>query len=158
MGGALEADIEEGVEGGWAILVLTNHEAVLELISEAVLRQKAAGAQKTDAVGGGVVGETNRAAVAWELVSVGGSVADVALDLGGDHLADDVLVREANDEAVLGSAELILVLGDKTLAGVVVGLAFTATLVLHLEALEVCLVLHHFDEPHGCVPWQEPPC
>ena len=67
--GALEADVEVGVEGGWALLVLTVNEAVLELggdllsalelLVEAVLLEKTTSAEKTDAVGGGVVGETN---------------------------------------------------------------------------------------------------
>jgi hypothetical protein len=38
-----------------------------------------------------------------------------------DNLADDVLVGEANDEAVLGRIVLVLGLGDQPLTGIVVG-------------------------------------
>jgi len=149
------------VEGGNTLLVLTvEHEAVLELggdllsalelVGEAVLGEKTTSTEKTDAVGGGVVGETNGEAVAWELMSVRSGVADISLDLGRDHLADDVLVGEADDETVLWCSELVLVLGDKALASVVVGFTLTTTLVLDLEALAVGFVLHHFDETHLC--------
>lgn len=38
-----------------------------------------------------------------------------------DDLADDILVGEANDEAVLGRVVLVLRLGDQPLTGIVVG-------------------------------------
>lgn len=82
-------------------------------------------------------------------MGVRGSVADITLNLGGDHLADDVLVGETHNEAVLGGSELVLVLADKTLARVVVGLTLTTTLVLHLETLVVSFVLDNLDETHG---------
>ena len=87
-----------------------------------------------------------RKAVARELMGVGSGVADVTLDLGGDYLADDVLVGEADDETVLWCSKFVLVLGDKALTSIVVGLTLTTTLVLDLEALEVGFVFHHFDE------------
>lgn len=52
--------------------------------------------------------------------------------LGGDDLADDVTVGEADDKAVLGSVVLVLRLADEALTGVIIGFACTATLVLDL--------------------------
>lgn len=65
---------------------------------------------------------------------VGGAEDLVAGDLGGDDLADNVLVGEANNEAIFGSVVLVLRLSDETLAGVIVGLSCTTTLVLGLVA------------------------
>jgi hypothetical protein len=72
--------------------------------------------------------------VSLELVSVGRAEDLVASDLGGHDLADDVLVGEADDQAVLGSIVLVLGLGDEALTGVVIGLALLAALVLSLVA------------------------
>jgi len=82
-----------------------------------------AGDQETDRVGGGPVGKTVLNTVSLELVGVGSDEDLVTSDLGGDDLADDVAVGEANDQAVLGGVVLVLGLGDETLAGVVVGLS-----------------------------------
>ena len=69
-----------------------------------------------------------------EFVGVGGAEDLVPRDLGGDNLADDIFVCKADDEAVLGSVVFVLGLGDETLAGVVVGLPCSTTLVLGLVA------------------------
>jgi hypothetical protein len=47
----------------------------------------------------------------------------VTANLGVDDLADDVLVGEADDEAVLGRVVLVLRLGDQPLTGIVIGCA-----------------------------------
>ena len=73
-------------------------------------------------------------AVALELVGVGGDEDLVAGDLGTDDLGDDVLVGEADDQAVLGRVVFVLGLRDEALASVVVGLTRPAALVLHLVA------------------------
>ena len=44
-----------------------------------------------------------------------------------DDLADDVLVGEADDEAVLGRIVLVLGLGDQPLTRIVVGYALLET-------------------------------
>ena len=62
------------------------------------------------------------------------------------HLADDVLVGETDNQAVLGSVVLVLVLNDQPLTGIVVGLSLPAPLELDLVPLEVGLVLHKFNE------------
>merc|ERR1711881_792994 len=132
------------------VLVLRSHlSGTLEVAIEVVLLEETTGAEKAHAVRSRVVGEANLEPVFGELMSIRGAVSDVTLDLGGDHLADDVLVGETHDEAVLGGSELVLVLANKTLARVVVGLTLTAALVLDLETLVVSFVLHNLDETHG---------
>jgi hypothetical protein len=73
-------------------------------------------------------------AVGRELVRVGRGEDLVASDLRGDNLHDDVAVGEADNKSVLGSAILVLGLGDKSLTGVVVGLSLPSALELGLVA------------------------
>lgn len=85
----------------------------------------------------------------------------VTANLGVDDLGDDVLVGEADDEAVLGRIVLVLGLSDQPLASIVVGcarlemevhgalwmvrtLALSAALVLDLVPREVRVVLLEF--------------
>merc|ERR1739847_79330 len=154
-GGTLKAYIEQCLESIGSLLVISVDEAVfklsshfgsaLKLVIQVVLLQKTTSAQKTDAVRGGVVGQTNLKAVALELTCVGCSVADIAADLGRDNLADNVFVAEAHNEAVLRRSELDLVRGDETLAHIVVRLSLTTALVVRL-------ILHELYETHGvCV-------
>ena len=107
-----------------------------EAVADFEFAERATGDEQTDAVGGGPVGQAVGDAVALELVGVGGDEDLVAGDLRGDDLGDDVLVGEADDEAVLGRIVLVLGLGDEALAGVVVGLTRPAALVLDLVAAE----------------------
>ena len=73
-------------------------------------------------------------AVAFELVRVCRAEDFVAGDFGGDDLADDIAVGEADDEAVFGSVVFVLGLSDETLASIVIGFTCATTLVLGLEA------------------------
>ena len=73
-------------------------------------------------------------AIALELMRIRRHKHLIAHDLTLHNLADDILVREADHQAVLGRIVLVLGLGDEALAGVVVGLAGSAALVLHLVA------------------------
>ena len=70
----------------------------------------------------GPVGQTVLDTVAGELVCVGSGENKVTLELGVDNLGDDVLVGDADDQAVFGGVVLVLGLGHKALTGVVVGL------------------------------------
>ena len=81
---------------------------------------------------------------------MGSSLGDDAITLDGsvDDLASNVLVGEADNEAVLGRVVLVLVLNGQTAASLVVRLAFTTTTELDLVALKVSLVLHDLDESH----------
>lgn len=126
--------------GELAIWLLDTLEGLVEL--EFV--EGAAGDQETGAVCGSPVGEAMLDAVAPELMGVRGYENLVAGELRGDDLADDVLVGEANDEAVLWCVVLVLGLGDELLAGEVVGLTRSATLLLHLVAA-VCNVSSRFE-------------
>lgn len=82
--------------------------------------------------------------IALELVSVSGTKDLVARDLGGDNLADDIFVGEADNETVLGSVVFVLGLSDETLAGVVVGLSCSTTLVFGLVAAMLLSVASYF--------------
>lgn len=143
-GGSLQTNIEEDLEGaalaivglgGLGELVLTiSLLNTSEVLIEAELLEGTAGDEKTGSVSGGPVGETVLDTVGLELVRVGRDEDLVARDLRGHDLADDVLVGEADDQAVLGSIVLVLGLGDEALSGVVIGLALLAALVLGLVA------------------------
>ena len=111
-----------------------------------VASERAAGEEEAGGVGGGEVLETEADAVVAELRGVGAADNLVAGHLGVDDLGLDVLVGEADDEAVAGGVVLVLGLGCEALAGAVVGLAFAAAAELGLEALEVGLVLEDLDE------------
>lgn len=150
-GGAGETDIEVDLEGAALLTVnlsgLGQGELAIGLLNtserllDAELVESTASDQETGGVGGGPVGKTVLNAVGLELVGVGGAEDLVTSDLGGDDLADDVAVGEADDQAVLGSVVLVLGLGDQALAGVVVGLARASTAVLDLVAPEKLLAL-----------------
>lgn len=62
----------------------------------------------------------------------------VTANLRGDDLSDDVAVGEADHEPVLGRIVLVLRLGGQAFAGVVIGLALSAALVLDLVPPERC--------------------
>lgn len=62
-------------------------------------------------------------AVARELVSVGSGKDVVTVKLGRNDLDDNVTVCEADYQAVLGAVVLVLCLGNKCTAGLVVCLA-----------------------------------
>lgn len=83
--------------------------------------------------------------ITLELVSVGGTKYLVARDLGGDNLADNILVGEADNESILGSVVFVLSLSDETLAGVVVGLSCSTTLVFGLVATILLSVAYKFQ-------------
>jgi hypothetical protein len=148
-GGTGETDIQENLE--WAALLTVNlgglSEGELtvsllntnEVLVQLELLENAAGKEETGSVGGGPVGETVGDAVGLQLVSaavllamsqshipsrvnvLSGHEDLVTANLGVDDLGDDVLVGEADDEAVLGRIVLVLGLGDQPLTGIVVG-------------------------------------
>lgn len=143
-GGSLQTNIEEDLEGATLAIIglggLSELELTVslldtsEILVEAELLEGTAGNEETGSVSGGPVGETVLDTVGLELVRVGRDEDLVARDLRGHDLADDVLVGEADDQAVLGSIVLVLGLGDEALSGVVIGLALLTALVLGLVA------------------------
>lgn len=72
--------------------------------------------------------------IALKLVTVGCAEYLVPSNLGGDYLADDILVGKADNEAVFGGIVFVLGLGNEALAGIVVRLTCPATLVFGLVA------------------------
>mmetsp|Transcript_10798 Transcript_10798/g.26194 ORF Transcript_10798/g.26194 Transcript_10798/m.26194 type:complete len:276 (+) Transcript_10798:683-1510(+) len=156
-GGAHEADIKHARERARTIIVLLHlvHLAIglgltLVRLVKAKLLEGAARKQQTSRVACGIVGETHLDAVARKLVRVGSGHNHVTLDLRVDDLADNVLVGDAHDHAVLGCRILVLVLNRQALAGKVVRLALAPPAVLDLEGLEVLRRLLHLHETHGC--------
>lgn len=145
-GGALETDIEDDLEGAALTIVglggLGEGELTVSLLDtsevlvEAELLEGAAGDEETGGVGSGPVGKTVLDTVGLELVGVGRDENLVTGDLRGHDLADDVLVGEADDEAVLGRVVLVLGLGDEALTSIVIGLALLSALVLGLVTTE----------------------
>merc|ERR1719312_1679572 len=149
-----KANVQAGVEGRPLVVVLHQEVVAIDLQLagvhgvQLVLLQKPPCKQETGAVGGGIVGQTDLDAVLGQLGGVGGAHHLVALEMSVSDLAGDVLVGNPDDHAVLGGVVFILVLDDKTFAGIVVGLSLTAPAELDLEPLEVSLVLDHFDVHH----------
>lgn len=169
-GGTGKTNIKEDLEGAalvtidldglgelvLAIRLLNTGEVLIDL----ELLQGTAGKEQTGSVGGSPVGKTVLDAIGLELVGVGSAEDAVTADLGGDDLlrlleysrriprgrtyADDVPVGEADNQAVLGGVVLVLGLGDQALAGIVIGLALSAALVLDLVPREVRIVLDQF--------------
>ena len=90
--------------------------------------------QKPNTVSSCPIGEAVLDSVALEFMSVRSAEDLIASDFRGDDLTDDILVGEANDEAILGSVVFIFCLGDETLAGVIIGLSCSTALVLGLVA------------------------
>lgn len=139
-GGAGKTNIEESLEGTRTIVFVE-----LSLV-KAEVDQDATSAEETSAVSSSKVGQTNLNTKVGQLMSVGRGKNEITLNLGVDDLADDVRGSEADNQAVLGGVVLVLILDDKTLAGIVVSLSLTATTVLDLVALEVGLVLDELNK------------
>ena len=72
--------------------------------------------------------------VARELLRARSAQNEITLKTSVHNLDNNFTVREADDQAVFGRVVFVLGLSDKALAGIVVGLAGTAALVLHLVA------------------------
>lgn len=155
-GGTGKTNVEEGLEGAALAVVglsgLGEGELTVSLLNtdeglvEAELAEDTAGDQETGGVGGRPVGQAVGDAVGLQLVGVGSGEDLVTRDLRADDLHDDVLVGEADNQAVLGSIVLVLGLGDEALTGIVVGLALTSSLVLSLEATVVRVALDDLAE------------
>lgn len=100
-------------DGELAVGLLNTLESLVKL----ELGKCAAGEEKTGAVGSGPVGETVGDTEALQLVGVGCAEDLVSGELRGDDLADNVLVRETDDQAVLGGVVLVLKEGASVSGG-----------------------------------------
>ncbi|GIX63517.1 exosome complex component RRP4, putative [Babesia caballi] len=128
-GDNLDSDVEQRLERPPVVVLLLDVEDLSvgllpsdELVVQLELGQEPAGEKEPGAVGRGVVGQSDLDAVVLQLSGVGGGVDLVTDDGGRDDLADDALVGEPDDEAVLGRCVLVLVLQDHAPAAVVVRL------------------------------------
>lgn len=133
-GGALQTNVKEDLEGAGAILNgLSDGELTRVLVVTSVglvkaeLLQSTTGDQQTGGVGSGPGGKTVLETIALELVRVGRSENNVAIKLGGDDLAGDVLVGETNHQTVLLGGVFGLVLLYETASLFVVSLTGSTT-------------------------------
>lgn len=77
---------------------------------------------------------------------VGGTDNAIALNTGESNLHGDVLVGETHYQTVLGRVILVLILEDKSLSGIIIGLSLPSPTEFHLVALIVLLVLDYLHE------------
>mmetsp|Transcript_22629 Transcript_22629/g.54655 ORF Transcript_22629/g.54655 Transcript_22629/m.54655 type:complete len:207 (-) Transcript_22629:38-658(-) len=163
-GGGLASDIKEGAERTLVLVDLINVVSGLAIgggddvainlvvalvnVVQSYLLEETARDQQSRAVARGVVLETDGQSVAGELVRARRGEDAIAIDEGVRDLADDLTVREAHDEAVLGGLVLVLGLAAQALALTVVGLTLTATPVFDLVALVVRFGLCDSNEHH----------
>ena len=119
------------------------------MLVEAEFLESATSEQEASGISGSPVGQTMLDAVAFELMSIGGTEDLVTGDLRGDDLGDDIAVGETNDETVLWCAVLVLRLGDEALAGVVVSLTY-GNISLTLSSGSVMPYL-----PYGACTWSD---
>lgn len=93
--------------------------------------------QAVPLVAGGIVGKTNLDSVPGELMRVCSTKAVVARDLWLYKLADDVLICDTHDKAVLGRIVFVLILDRHTTPGLVVRLPLAPSAVLYLRRKEL---------------------
>mmetsp|Transcript_28508 Transcript_28508/g.47166 ORF Transcript_28508/g.47166 Transcript_28508/m.47166 type:complete len:342 (+) Transcript_28508:66-1091(+) len=110
------------------------------------LLKKTTGTEKTSAVSSGVVLQTDRKSVSWELNGTGLGKNTVSIDQGISDLADNLTIGESHNKTVLWCLVLVLVLGTKSLTLTVIGSTLTPTAELHLVTAKVGSVLLDTDE------------
>jgi hypothetical protein len=62
------------------------------------------------------------------------------------YLSDNILVGESNDQAILGSVVLVLILDNQAAAGIVISPSLTTPAEFNLVTLEVRFVLDNFNK------------
>jgi hypothetical protein len=139
-GGSGQTSVEEGLERTGTVLLVK-----LSLV-QAKVSEDTTSAEKTSAVGSSIVGQTNLDTIVGELMGVGRGKDKVTLNLGIDHLANNVSVGDTDNQTILGGVILVLVLDDQALAGIVVSLSLAAAAVFDLVAFEVSLIFNNLDE------------
>ena len=80
--------------------------------------------EETSSVGGGVVGQTARDTISWQLMWVSSTDDNVTLKASVGDLGNDVLVGDTDYKSVFWGVVFVLVLNTKTLAGEVVSFTF----------------------------------
>jgi len=141
-GGTSETNVEVSLE--WssvthivlhAVVGTVDLVVTLVHVSHLLLDQKSSGAKEANTVGTSIVGETALDSVFGEFLGVSGDHGLVALNSGVDDGADDSLVGSSDDESVLFGVVLVLVVDNKSLASVVVGLSMSSSAKFGLVAL-----------------------
>ena len=154
-GGGLATNIQQGAEGALVVVdfldvvglvvPLGGNDFSVDLgvslvhIIESDLLEETAGAEKTGAVGSGVVLQTDRESVAAEFGGLGLAEDAVTIDESVGDLADNLGVGETDYETVLGGLVLVLVLGTQPLALAVIGLTLASAAELDLIPRKVGL-------------------
>jgi len=152
-GGSGETGIEEASEWTWTIIawfdvVFVTIDFGLTFVKFVELHfgEKSSSEEKTSAVVGGVVGETDFDTEFWEFVSVGSADDNITAHSWVSNLADDISVGGSNNQSVFWGVEFVLVLGAETSSGLVIGFTDLSPLEFWLEPFEVSLVLLDFDQ------------
>lgn len=127
--------------GLFVVLVTVDFDLTFVERVETEFLKDSASDEESGGVSGRVIGQTNGDSVTGELMRVGGADNNVTDQTSIGNLGDDILIGDADNESVLWSVVLILVLDTKTLSGEVVSLAFASSSKLDLVSLEVGLVL-----------------
>jgi len=155
-GGSGETGIEEASEWTWTffiwfdvVFITINFSLTDVSFVELHFGEKSSSEEKTGAVVGGVVGETDFDTEFWEFVSVSGADDNITAHSWVSNLADNISVGGSNDQSVFWGVEFVLVLGAETFSGLVIGFTDLSPLEFWLEPFEVSLVLLDFDQSVG---------
>ena len=161
-GGAVKTNIKDSLEGATGVsintrlidglsisltnVVVTVHGILGAEEGKLEVSVDLASKEETGSIGSSPRVEAELEAIAGKLVAVSSADNAVTVDVGSNDSNNNITVGETNNETVLGSSVLVLVLPDETLTSVVVGLSLATTAELNLEALEVSLALNNLDE------------
>jgi len=155
-GGSGETGIEEASEWTWTffiwfdvVFITINFSLTDVSFVELHFGEKSSSEEKTGAVVGGVVGETDFDTEFWEFVSVSGADDNITAHSWVSNLADNISVGGSNDQSVFWGVEFVLVLGAESSSGLVIGFTDLSPLEFWLESLEVGLVLLDLDQSVG---------
>lgn len=155
--GTDESDIKDGLEGsliltvglgdGSDVVVLTT-DISLALVHgvHTDLLEQSSGEEETGSIGGGVVDETSSDSESLELGRVSVAKHSVTLEGGVDDLGDASVVGDSHNKSVLVATQLIDVLKNHSLSGIVVSLSFSSSSELSLISFEVLLRFYFLDE------------
>jgi len=155
-GGSGETGIEEASEWTWTffiwfdvVFITINFSLTDVSFVELHFGEKSSSEEKTGAVVGGVVGETDFDTEFGEFVSVSGADDNITAHSWVSNLTDNISVGGSNDQSVFWGVEFVLVLGAETFSGLVIGFTDLSPLEFWLEPFEVSLVLLDFDQSVG---------
>lgn len=93
--------------------------------------------------------ETELNAITLEFMAISNVDDTITTDVGSNDCCDNITVGETNNKTVLRCSIFVLILPDKTLTCIVIGLVLTTTAWLNLETLEICVGLCNFNETLG---------